>query len=260
MRSISRQALSKHFQPYFQKEASWHAPRAIDILVLDGAYIHRRFLVVLVALAEDRSVYWQFVPRETAVAWSSLLTRLPRPLVVVCDGQKGLLKAIHAVWPGIAIQRCHFHVAQLARRLLTRHPKTEAGQAIQALIRGLPRIRTRSALEAWRCAYTSWEEQYASFLSERTYYQAGTGIRWWYTHRNLRAMRSLVQGAFPHLFTYLAYPGTPNTTNHVEGGINAMIAEALRLHRGLRIHQKKTLVSLLLAERNRRKNATRKFT
>jgi len=222
--------------------------------------VHGRSLVVLVALTEDGTACWTFAPRETAATWSGLLERMPRPAVVVCDGQKGLLKAIHAVWPGVAIQRCHFHVLQLARRYLTRRPKTEAGQDIQALMRQMTVARTHEDAGAWRRAYDAWEKKYASFLVERTYYRAGTRMRWWYTHRNLRGMRSLIQGALPHLFTFLDHPGTPNTTNHVEGGINAMIAEALRLHRGLRLHQKETLVSLLLVERNRRKNATRKFT
>ena len=257
---VSRQILSRRFRPYFQRTASWQAPAAIRILVLDGAYVHGRSLVVLVALTEDGIACWTFAPRETAAAWCMLLDQLPRPAVVVCDGQKGLLKALHAVWPGVGIQRCHFHVLQLARRYLTRHPKTEAGQKIQALMRNLVHIRTESAADGWRIAFEAWEARYASFLAERTYYRAGIRMRWWYTHRHLRGMRSLVQRAAPHLFTFLQYPGTPNTTNHVEGGVNAMIAEALRLHRGLRLHQKETLVSLLLAERNQRKNATRKFT
>lgn len=257
---VSRQTLSRRFRPYFRKTASWDMPAAARILVLDGAYVHGSSLVVLVALTEHGTACWTFAPRETAAAWMALLTRLPRPSVVVCDGQKGLLKAIHAVWPCVEVQRCHFHILQLARRYLTRRPKTEAGRHIQALVREIPRIRTETAAHIWRLAYQHWEAQYATFLAERTYYYAGTRIRWWYTHRNLRGIRSLIQGALPHLFTFLRHEGTPNTTNHVEGGVNALIAEALRLHRGLRLHQKETLVSLLLAERNRRKNATRKFT
>ena len=257
---VSRQTVSRRFQPHFQQAVSWPVPPTIRILVLDGSYVHGRWLVVLVALTEDGIACWMFAPRETAAAWSAFLIRLPRPEIVVCDGQKGLLKAIREVWPGIAIQRCHFHILQLARRYLTRRPKTEAGREIQILMRGLARIRVETAAQAWRLAYEAWEGRYALFLAERTYYRDGTRVRWWYTHRHLRGMRSLVQGALPHLFTFLRYPGTPNTTNHVEGGVNAMIAESLRLHRGLRLHQKETLVSLLLAERNRRRNATRKFT
>ena len=260
IRHVTRQTLSQHFRLYFTRVALWQAPSSIRILILDGTYIHRRTLVALIALNERGEAYWQFVPWETAETWGSLLIRLPCPKVVVCDGQKGLLKKINALWPETAIQRCHFHVAKLARRYLTTRPKTQAGQDIKALVHALPRARTLHAARGWRHAYEAWERRYAALLAERTHYDDGVRVRWWYTHRNLRGVRSLIHGAYPHLFTYLQIPGTPNTTNHLEGGVNAGIAEALRLHRGLRLHQKKTLVSVLLAERNRTKKATRKFT
>lgn len=257
---ITRRALTKRFRPYFAKQATWQSPRAIHTLTLDGTYIHGRALVALLALTDDRAAYWMFAHRETAETWGALLVCLPRPQVVVCDGQKGLHAILEELWPQTAIQRCHFHVAKLARRHLTLKPKTEAGREAKTLIHLLPPISTLHLARQWQRAYLAWEERYATLLAERTYHHDGTRMHWWYTHRNLRGVRSLVRGALPHLFTYLRFPGTPNTTNHLEGGVNAGIAEALRLHRGLRLHQKKTLVSILLADLNRRRNATRKFS
>jgi hypothetical protein len=54
--------------------------------------------------------------------------------------------------------------------------------------------------------------------------------------------------AIPYLFTYINRPGVPNTTNLVEGWVNSAIAEALRLHRGLRLSEKKMLVSIILTK------------
>lgn len=257
---VTRQALSKRFRPYFRREASWRPPPHIRTLILDGTYVHGRALVVLIALTDRGEACWQFSPQETAATWSTLLMRLPPPRTVVCDDQKGLLKVLQALWPLAAIQRCHFRVAKLARRHLTLRPRTAAGWEIKALIHALPRVRSLSAARVWRKAFLSWQRRHATLLAERSYLSGGARIRWWYTHRNLRGVRSLVEGALPRLFTYLRYPGVPNTTNALEGGVNAGIAEMLRLHRGLRLHQKKTLVSVLLAERNRREKATRKFT
>jgi hypothetical protein len=62
----------------------------------------------------------------------------------------------------------------------------------------------------------------------------------------------------PYLFTYLDFPGCPNTTNLVEGWPNAAIAEALRRHRGLHLSQKKILVSIILSHLTREK-PTRTF-
>lgn len=257
---MTRRTLSKHFQSHFAFPAPDQIPNTIRTLILDGMRIHGRPLVVLVAFVDQGRVCWSFAAQEDTAAWHAFLCRFPRPEVVVCDGQKGLYKAISILWPQIPLQRCHFHVAQLARRYLTRSPRTDAGCDARTLIHAIPRVSTLVAAQAWRQSWDAWEEQYAVVLSERTRYTDGTRIRWWYAHRNLRGIRSLIRGALPNLFTHLAYQGTPNTTNHVEGGVNAIIAEALRLHRGLRIHQKKTLVSLLLTERNQRKNATRKFS
>jgi hypothetical protein len=259
-RNITRQALSKRFRPYFKREALGKPPSHIRTLILDGTYIHGRALVALIALTDQGDARWQFAQQETAATWWTLLMRLPPPRVVVCDGQKGLLNVLQALWPGTAIQRCHFHIAKLARRHLTLRPKTAAGWEIKALIHALPRARSLPAAWAWRKAFRAWERRHAALLAERSYFNDSMRTRWWYTHRNLRGVRSLIQGAFPHLFTYLRHPGVPNTTNMLEGGVNAGIAEMLRLHRGLRIHQKKTLVSVLLAERNRREKPTRKFT
>lgn len=257
---MTRRGLSKQFRPSFAVIPAVPTPQATRILVVDGVSIHGRSLVALIARTERGEISWDFAPRENALAWQAFLARLPHPEAVVCDGHAGILKALRVLWPDAAIQRCHFHIAQGARRYLTRRPRTEAGREARALVALIPRMRTHEAARGWHDAWRAWEERHTAVLSERTRYTDGVRIRWWYTHRNLRGIRSLIREARAHLFTYLDHPGTPNTTNHVEGGINAMIAEAMRLHRGLRIHQKKTLVSLLLAEWNQRKNATRKFS
>ena len=54
------------------------------------------------------------------------------------------------------------------------------------------------------------------------------------------------------------FPGCPNTTNLVEGWTNTAIAEGLRRHRGLRLSQKKILVSTILSHLTREK-PTRKL-
>jgi hypothetical protein len=51
----------------------------------------------------------------------------------------------------------------------------------------------------------------------------------------------------PHLFTYLRYPDLfiPNTTNSLEG-MFTHIKKHLRLHGGLRIHQKQPMIEEFL--------------
>jgi hypothetical protein len=257
---MARETLSRRFHKYFPMKLSWRVPLCIHTLILDGSYIHGRERMALIALTDTGAICWHFVPRETADAWRELLVRLPRPQIVVCDGHAGLLSAINGLWPGIAIQRCHFHIAKLARHYLTLRPKIDAGREAKYIVARIARVKTMEEENEWRGAYTLWRERHTAFLAERTYYHDHNRIRWWYTHPNLRGIRSLIDGALPHLFTHLRYADVPNTTNHVEGGLNAIIAAYIYLHRGLNAQQKEALVGALLTERNRRRKTTRNVT
>ena len=257
---LTRRSLSKQFQIIFTQRAKFVRPRSIVVLILDGIYIHGRLLMALIGLADDRHLVWSFTNRETSGSWFELLSDLPIPTVVVCDGHSGLMPTLRALWPKTAIQRCHFHVLKLARVYLTRQPRTLAGRELQALLWTLTSCRTPEAKDKFRNRFETWCQRHETLLSERSHsIDDHRRKHWWYTHKKLRGVRSLLIHALPNLFTFLDYPDCPNTTNAVEGGINAQIAEALRLHRGLRLHQKQTLVSFVLDKINQQKT-TRKFS
>lgn len=259
---VSRQVLSKQFQKVFYEpwRTTIKVPQTIRVLILDATWIHKRELLVLVALLDTSTLVWSFAPSETTLAWCNLLRHLPPPQVVVVDGHTGLLKAVHELWPFCAIQRCHFHIAKRMRNLIPRRARLEAAQKIRKLVLTLKTVRTHKEAESWYRTYETWETTWFHFLNEKSWSTEGEQKHWWYTHKKLRALRSHLTGALLHLFTYLDYSNVPNTTNHVEGGVNTKIKAAIRDHRGLRIHQKKTLVSILLANENKLKKPTRKFT
>jgi len=50
--------------------------------------------------------------QENVKAWVSLFRSLKPPLSVVCDGQKGLSKALKGEWPDVRVQRCHAHITR----------------------------------------------------------------------------------------------------------------------------------------------------
>ena len=185
----------------------------------------------------------------------TFLQTLPAPDVAVIDGQKGLLAAIPSLWPQTKIQRCLVHIERLARAKLTRQPKTSAGKGLLSLVQGLFTVRTKRQRRRWLRAYRRWERQHATFLKERSDGEpsAGKKRRWWYTHRNIRAARSLIRNALPHLFTFVRYPQVPRTTNHVEGGINSRLKELVHRHRGLSPDRKQALVATFLTQRNTKK-------
>ena len=200
-------------------------------------------------------ISWMFSERETLANWKIFLTSLPMPDAVVIDGQKGLLAAIQCLWPQAKIQRCMVHIERLARIKLTRQPKTNAGKELLKLVQRLFAVRTKKQRGRWLCVYRRWERRHAVFLKERSYGEPKVGKKraWWYTHRNIRAARSLIRNALPHLFTFIDHPHVPRTTNHVEGGVNSRLKELVHRHRGLPQERKQVLVAEHLARKNEKK-------
>lgn len=229
-----------------------------EVLIVDGVSVVKHLVVVLVAHdhQEKEPVSWAFVERETFDNWlaffGQIATQQVKPEFIVCDGQKGLLKAIHALWPGVLIQRCIIHIVRQARLWLTQHPKTEAGQELLSIVKNLLSVVTPEDRQCWLSSFQNWVEQYNEFLKERTYHSVDQKC-WWYTHKKLRAVRSLLKNSLDNLFRYIDYPQVPRTSNHVEGGINSRLKDLLRIHRGLKPYHQQILAAWFLAKKQGQK-------
>jgi len=260
-KKATRQTVARWFEPLWREATTCPIPSSTQAswLMVDGIYLQKRMELALIARTDQGEIFWDFAPYESSWYWEKFFLRLPVPDIVISDGQKGLQKAIQDHWPDTALQRCIFHVMQLATIRLTRHPKTVAGKEMRILMGHLPEVHTHARKERWIALFEQWEHRHEKLLKERTYGDGSSSRRWWYTHRNLRAVRSLIRNALPHLFTYLNYPGMPRTTNHVEGGLNARLAELVHRHRGLNINQKRVLAAEFL-RRTSKKNPTRNVT
>lgn len=227
------------------------------IILLDGIRVGA--LVCLIARTPTYVIAWVWVSWESSAHWSLLLEKIPEPAVVVCDGQKGILLAIARCWPKSRLQRCLFHVWQNVRVKLTLRPQTEAGRELLQLTRDLWPVKTPTQVVIWQQCLQTWEQKYGDFIRERTYYvQPESGHRrWWYTHRGVRsAYRQLAKlVADNQLFTYvetaLTSESIPNTTNHVEGGINSPLRTGLKYHRGLNQSHQQRLVEWYLYGRSK---------
>ena len=235
------------------------AGEAYPILLLDGIRIGS--LVCLIARTPQYVVAWAWVPYEAGTTWDMLLRQLPPPVVVVCDGQKGILVSIPRNWPGTAVQRCHFHVWQNVRSKLTLFPQTEAGKHLLLLTKILLKgLYTKEDAERWQAKLGTWEQLYGDFIRERTVNpDPKPGQRKWrYTHERLRSTyRQLVKLVRDEqLFTYLdddvllqTSQPVPRTTNHVEGGVNSQLRTKLKLHRGMTEDHQRRLVEWYLYSR-----------
>lgn len=249
---ISAKTLQRWFAPLWTRIPIPQTPPTLAEapLILDAVSIEPRRQMALVGKTPRHVVRWVFADRECAASWHGFCSQLPPPAAVVCDGQRGMLAALQACWPSVPIQRCLIHIIRQAHAKLTRRPKTAAGKDLRHLVSRLPQIRTRRQKRRWIRSWNHWYGKYRRFLAERTCVTTTHSKRgWWYTHRKLRAVRSLVQNSLPHLFTFIRYPGVPRTSNHVEGGINSRLKELLHRHRGLSLAKKQVLTAWFLAQK-----------
>lgn len=253
---LTRRALTKEFASFFRKSYERPIPSDLkaSLLIVDAKYIHGNQLCALVAVTEEDRIFWRFASSECYGTWYGFLIRFQPPRVVVADGQKGMFSFVKRHWPGTAFQRCHFHMVLLITHYLSRNPKEEAGRVILDLVHQLKEVKSAEGRERWRLFHVIWEKQYVKVFNEKS--ESGR-----YRYYKLRSVRLILRKALPNLFTYLDYPGCPNTTNLVEGWVNTAIAERLSRHRGLKLSQKKTLVSIILSNLKRppREKPTRKF-
>ncbi len=245
---LSRRALTKEFEPFFRENPSHMPPSEYhaSVLILDAKFIHGGDLCALISLDERDRLFWDFATDECYGTWYGFLIRFNQPQVVVADGEKGVTRFVRRFWPDTAFQRCHFHMVKLIIQYLSRNPKEKAGKDILNLMYQLKTVKTREERERWILLFKIWEKQYAWHFKTKT--ESGA-----YSYWKLRSVRNIIRRALPNLFTYLDFPGCPNTTNLMEGWPNATIAEALRRHRGLHVSQKKILVSIILSRLTREK-------
>ncbi len=253
---VSVTSLREWFDPFWDHPPQPEIQTGVRVLVLDGTSVMKRKCMLLIGGDADngRPVSWMDCHRECYDSWMVFLNDLSwrgiTPEVVVCDAQRGLLKAIREVWSQVMIQRCLIHIVRQACAWLTQNPKTKAGRELLVLVKELPRIQTKRQKRRWVRRYWRWYRRHEVFLKERSHCPSG---RWWYTHRRLRGTRSLLKNALPDLFRFVTDPSIPKTSNHVEGGLNARLKELFRCHRGCSLQRKLVLAAWYLAIRQGQK-------
>ena len=219
---------------------------------MDGLFVGRGHCVLIAIDSDGIPITWYGCTKENTSTWITLFDRVKyqgvtTPSLIVSDGQKGLLKAMDVVFPNIPQQRCMTHVVRLAQAWLTRFPQTNTGRELRTIVGALYSVTTKEGRDTWNKIFNHWCTIHHDFLKEKSI-PLGVG-RPWFTHRKLRAVRSLVLGAQPELFTFLSVPDTPKTTNDVEGGLNSPMKALLRHHRGMSTQHREVLVFRFLRRR-----------
>lgn len=191
--------------------------------------------------ANGKNIYWRFIHSETIKEIATGLDVLDnmgyRFSSVTVDGRKGIIKLFEARYPGLPIQFCQFHQAQIIRRYTTNNPKMECGKALKAVMRCLTQIEQT----VFQSLVETLQEQYADFLKERNDNNQ-------FKHRRLRSAFRSLKTNMHYLFTYKNYPelNIPNTTNSCDGSF-AHWKQKLKIHRGLKKHRRNKMINFLLS-------------
>lgn len=200
-------------------------------------------------------VTWEHGIRENSALWQRVLAPIPRPEAVVCDGQKGMAKALGCLWPGVIVQRCQVHVVRNITSKLSRRPQSSAGKDLQWLMSGIWDVRSEEEVAYFIALFEHFQEQHRAFLGERTVNtDPRLKRRWWYTHRNARSayrqIAKLIES--DQLFAFIFHPefGLPRTTNRLEGGINSRLDELQYRHRGMTAAHQKRMTDWYLDSRS----------
>ena len=184
-----------------------------------------------------------------AVVRARVQGRIPDPVLPASragHGLRGAEAACTQAWPGTRIQRCLVHVQRNTRTDLTSRPRLQAGRELKRLSDGLTSVETAGQAVRWGEALNAWHERWKDFIAERTYARddpsnpKASRRRWWWTHEELRRCYRRLERLFREgrLFAYLEpelLKGGPvaRTTNRLEGGVNSVVKDVLRNHRGL---------------------------
>lgn len=206
------------------------------VVHVDGIHLHRD-AVVLIAVAGGHVIGWHVAKSEKAAAWQCLMARIAPPDVLVCDGGGGVLKAAKAMWPDTRIQRCLFHVQANILEPAGRRPRLEAGGRLRRVALSLPRVGDAGGAAEWLVSYNRWEQDFASFLDEKSEYADGSVND---MHQRLVKARRMIRRRIREgqLFTFLdeglASVGPVPSTNNLVESWNARLRDMLRRHRGLR--------------------------
>lgn len=196
-------------------------------------------LLIFLDSLSGRVLWFKFIQTETKAEYQEGLKYLEAKEFefqsVTIDGRRG----IASVFKRYPVQICQFHVQSGIFRRATMNPKTRPGKILKRIATLF--IKARWSRKYFEKCVLGYLQTYTEFLRERN--EQGQ-----YVHRSLRSALFGIKLANPFLFTYQIYPhlNIPNTTNHIDGGVNTKVKELVRKHRGMNKERRNKLIAHLL--------------
>jgi transposase-like protein len=183
-----------------------------------------------------------------------LLVGIKEPDFLICDGHSGLMKAARKLWKNIGIQRCLFHVGLNAKAKLGKRSPYPEVHILREHILKISAVNTIRKAKNWYKKFERLCDEFRPFLDEKSYAidpDTGEVLKELRRHQKPYSMVNMIRRLHKkgQLFLHLEHD-IPNTTNFIEGGINARVKELVRCHRGLNIEKRKRICEWYLLSRS----------
>lgn len=196
-------------------------------------------LLIFIDAWSGRVLWFKFIEAETKAQYQEGLDFLIQNnyeiLSVTIDGRIGI-KEVFSAYP---VQICQWHFQINILHKTTLNPKTLLGQNLKYIATHF--INQRWSKQQLQEAYNTLQINHSDFLNEKNHNKQ-------YVHRKLRSAMRTIKTNLNHIFTLSDYPQLkiPNTTNHLDGGINPKIKKLVYDHRGLSKPRRNKLIEVLL--------------
>jgi hypothetical protein len=217
-------------------------PRKVN-LVCDATFFRSRSdkdgLLIFMDAWRGQVLWIKFIESETKKEYEEGLRYLENLNFtiesVTVDGKAGI-PSLFSKYP---VQVCQFHVQKNILKRTTLKPKSDCGKLLKQI--GKEFIKDRWSMEDFKLCYNLVKDDFKDFLSERNDNNQ-------FKHRQLKSAMTGIKRVLPFLFTSQNNPQLriPNTTNHIDGGINPKLKSIARDHRGMSNPRRNKLMEEML--------------
>ena len=203
-------------------------------LLVDGLWLKRWYVMMVYRRSKDLTIlHISVAGKEAKSCIVRDLTHVKKRFTftgVVSDGGRGVVGAIHTIFPHILHQICMAHMHREAVNTLGVYPKDYRIKQLKKLADHMWLIESREALTWWRQEVRRWIDQNYEYLLE---YRQDTTGKWWYIHKGPRKTVRILKKIPKTSFAFLTEPLMPKTTNEIEATFGHL-GQRWLAHRGLK--------------------------
>ena len=205
---------------------------------MDTSFFGELTVTLIRDVTNKKNLIWQFGNSEKRSTYEYLYNQLIeagiKPLGISVDGRSYFFE----MFGNVPVQMCHFHMAKILAKYLTRKPRLNVNRDLWKLWHQ----RTIHRPETFKVALRLWFDKYHKELEE--IYVDRHGNKQFVKIRTRKAYFSLLRFT-PWLFIYQSNVWIPKTNNSLEGTFS-QLKKKINVHSGLSVGRKMKLIHYLL--------------